>query len=302
MPMKLDDLRLFHLVVESQSFTRAAELADLPVTNVSRRIKALEVQLQVTLLARTTRQLRVTDAGEAFYHSSKATLQQFEQSIELVRGSEHRLQGKIRIQVFSGASIMVPTMQRFQQQHPNITIDLVTSDRELDLVENNFDLAIRLGPQRDSNLVARNIGWLDWVVVASPNYIKNNGKPQQPEQLSEHNCIRYRMPNGRILSQWQVNGEQSIGVEGNIIVNELPLLERLLLQHHGVGHYPIIMAQPLIDNGCLEELFPLNPEAGQEIWLVYSAANRRNQLVKHFVDFLFEQLDIDPEFKLLRRQ
>ncbi|SDJ15005.1 DNA-binding transcriptional regulator, LysR family [Ferrimonas sediminum] len=292
--MKTEDLSLFHLVADCQSFTQAASISDLPVANVSRRIKALEQDLGFMLFQRTTRQLRITEAGDQFYQRTRPLLNELNNTLQELQGAQQELKGRLRIQMFADSNLILPLLQQYQQRHPGVTFDIVVSDRELDLVENGFDLGMRLGKQRDSSQVARQAGTLRRLVVASPDYLARHGRPERPEALSQRNCVLFRMPNGQLDDDWQVDPHNRVKVQGDFIVNQQSMLSDLILSGHGIGFLPNLIALPLIQEGKLEQLFEGDPSFGEAIWLIYSSRQLQTRLLKDFIEFILTATKNDP--------
>lgn len=294
--MKTQDIELFHLVADCQSFTQAANISDLPVANVSRRIKLLEEEIGFLLFQRTTRQLRITDSGQLFYNRTRALLVQLNETMQHLQGAQSELRGRLRIQLFPDSNLLLPALQRYQKRNPGVTFDLVSSDRELDLVENGFDLGVRIGELKDSSMVARRLGILRRLVVASPSYLEIHGHPETPWHLPNHNCILFRMPNGLIDDHWQVDKESRVKVSGDYIVNQQSMIDELVLSGHGIAFQPSILAAPLIQSGELVQLFEHSDEQGEPIWLVYPNRQGVSRLVSDFVDYIMEEARLDPAF------
>ncbi|WP_417345464.1 LysR family transcriptional regulator [Ferrimonas sp.] len=298
--MKTEDLSLFLLVADCGSITQAADAADLPVANVSRRLRQLEGELGFPLFARTTRQLRITEEGQQFYQQVQPMLTELSATIESLRGQRSKLSGKLRLQLFADSNLVLPFLQKFQKAHPEVTFDVEVPGKELDLLEHGFDLGMRIGPQRDSSEVARLAGKLRRMVVASPDYLSRHGRPDTPSALSQHNCITFRMPNGRLDNLWQIQGGEQVEVKGDFVVNQQSLLDDLVCSGHGIGFLPSIIAIPLIQQGRLVELFEGDDEQAEEIWLIYPSRRHPSQLSRAFIDFALEEVRGNPAFQLLR--
>ncbi|WP_028110319.1 LysR family transcriptional regulator [Ferrimonas futtsuensis] len=298
--MKTEDLSLFLLVADCGSITQAADAADLPVANVSRRLRQLEGELGFPLFARTTRQLRITEEGRQFYQQVQPMLTELNATIDNLRGQRSTLSGKLRLQLFADSNLVLPFLQKFQQAHPEVTFDVEVPGKELDLLEHGFDLGMRIGPQRDSSEVARLAGKLRRMVVASPDYLSTHGRPDSPQALKHHNCILFRMPNGRLDNQWQIQGGEQVEVTGDFVVNQQSLLDDLVCSGHGIGFLPSIVAIPLIQQGRLVELFEGDDEQAEEIWLIYPSRRHPSLLSRAFIDFALEEVRGNPAFQLLR--
>ncbi len=286
--MKLEDLQLFHLVVETQSFTLAADQAMIPVANVSRRIKALEKDLGAILIQRTTRQLRITTAGKAFYQKTRLLSNELDNAVQDLQGSQTQIQGLIRIQVLPDNNLLIPLLVEYQNQNPKVKFEIISSSRDLDLIEHGIDIAVRIGKQTDSTLICRRIGTIYRNVVASPTYLEKYGRPKSPQDLVNHNCLVFRMPNGNLDNQWQVNG-QMVNVKGNFILSQTSQLIELVASGYGIGYIPMLEILNTTDHKRMVPLFSQQDNRQEDIWFVYLKSQLQSRLLTNFVDFLIEK-------------
>src|SRR5512141_1471854 len=183
----------FAKVVELGSFARAAERLSVSTSAVSRQVSDLEAHLDVRLLNRTTRKLSLTEAGQAFYERSVQLLADLEEAESSVRAAAVSPKGTLRLTcgVSFGVRYVAPAIADFSAQHSQLLFDLDLSDRAVDLVEEGFDLAIRIGHIGHQGLVSRRIGWTRAVCCASPDYLARRGTPNTPEELAQHECLTY---------------------------------------------------------------------------------------------------------------
>src|SRR5262245_35744234 len=190
---ELDHMRTFVRVVELGSFSRAAAEMRVGQPAVSRQIRDLELDLATTLLQRTTRQLALTESGELYYRHARAILAQVEEAHEQVAAQRAATAGRIRMSCTSsiGTLHLCRMIFAFQNANPGIEIDLGLTDERIDLVREGVDVAIRLGPLRDSSLIMRDLGRCERLLVASPEYLKRRGAPKAAADLSGHNALRY---------------------------------------------------------------------------------------------------------------
>ena len=289
--MKTEDLTLFHQVVEHHSFSDVARIRDVPVANVSRRIKALENDLGVELFQRTTRQLRITDRGRQLYDRTLKIVSELSLLIDEFNDSSGVIKGKIRIQVPPDSNDLLPVMREFQRIYPEVEIDLFISTAELDLIANNIDLAFRVGPLSDSSQIGRLLGTLSMMVVASPGYLEQHSTIHVPSDLSQHNCLLLRRPNGNIENRWQVDRHnESVHVSGDITVNQASLLLELLLAGEGISWVPTIMVGEYITQGRLVQIFPEVESSAFELWMVYTSKNLQTTLLKTFIAYMVEEV------------
>jgi len=190
---QLEDMQIFVSTVDAQSFTAAADKLGLSKQFISRRIMALEERLGARLLIRTTRKLSVTDTGRAYYERALKIIEEVSEAEQLVSSRNASPRGTLRISapVSFGTLHLGSAVARFMAQCPDINIEMDLSDRQVDIVGEGYDMAIRIGHLADSSLVARQIAPAQMVACASPAYLKQRGKPQTPADLKQHDCLLY---------------------------------------------------------------------------------------------------------------
>src|SRR5258708_27642227 len=173
----LNEIQCFVRAVELKSLTAAAKALALPKSSVSRKIRNLEAQLGMTLLVRTTRALNLTDAGKSFFEKSALALKEIENAVEALDGSRQTVEGTLRITAPIGFATghFNDIVVSFMDKYPKVKIDLILTERVVDLIAENFDLAFRIGELEDSTLIAKKLTYIDGSIVASPQYLKNHG-------------------------------------------------------------------------------------------------------------------------------
>jgi DNA-binding transcriptional LysR family regulator len=216
-------IRVFARVVETGSFTKAADSLDLPKTSVSKLIRELESHLGVRLLQRTTRRLTVTADGTSYYQLTNRLLHQLEDIDQGFSKAQGLPRGRIRIDIGGSTAtlIVIPALPDFLARYPDIQIDLGVSDRPVDLVSERVDCVIRGGPLTEQSLAVRRLGEVSWTTCASPGYLQRHGVPTHPNDLNTgHLMVSYRSAaTGRVLpARFQRNGEQHM-VEGKAAVS-----------------------------------------------------------------------------------
>lgn len=190
-------MRAFTRVVESGSFTRAADSLNMPIATLSKLVKSLEAHLETRLLQRTTRRVVTTQEGEEYYDKALRVLIEIEDIDTAFRASCCTPKGHLRIDVGGSTArdVLIPLLPDFMQQHPDIRIDLGVADRPVDLISANVDCVIRGGPLDDSTLIARHIGDAEMITCATPGYLKNHGVPAYPQELRNgHKLVSYLSP------------------------------------------------------------------------------------------------------------
>lgn len=200
---RLHAMEVFVRVVETGSFSAAARDLRMGQPAVSKLIAALEDRLQVRLFVRSTRQLRPSDAGQAFYERARRTLTEADEAESAARGEGAGLEGRLRVcsSVTFARLHVVPKLAAFMEAHPNLSLDLVMDDRYVDLLEENIDVALRAGELTDSSLTARKLASCERYVVASPDYLRRRGTPAAPSDLLDHTALVYTQ--GLVAEEWR---------------------------------------------------------------------------------------------------
>lgn len=294
--VNLNRLAAFAAVVESGSFTAAAEKLGLTKAMVSQHVSRLERELGITLLTRTTRKVTPTEAGAAFYADCAPVLQEVEAAIARVGGESEVPAGTLRLTVPEdyGAAVVVPALAGFLHKFPGVKVELVATDQVVDLVAGRFDLAIRTGWLRDSSLRATQLGSFDQVVAASPAYLKNAGTPKRPQDLAQHRWIALTLLRSSLT--WNFSGRngksQTVRVSPAISTNSTASLRAFMREGLGISVLPDYMLDADISAGRLTRILPAwsLPQGG--VHAVYPNVRYTSAKVRAFVDFLRNQLEV----------
>ncbi|WP_242197886.1 MULTISPECIES: LysR family transcriptional regulator [unclassified Pseudomonas] len=287
-----EDMRLFCQVMESGSFTAAAEQLGLSKQFVSRRLIQLEERLGVRLLNRSTRRLDVTPLGQSYYESALRLLSDVEQVEQGIAGQNSEPRGTLRLSAplsFAMAHLgcLLPS---FLQRYPHVSVEVDLSDRPVDLIGEGYDLVLRIGTLEDSTLIARRIASVERVYCASPEYLALRGTPLKPHDLTDHDCLPYG--HGRQV-QWrfQTKGKlQSVNVSGRMRVNNGELLRDTAIAGLGVTYLPtFIVAEALKDGRLVTLLEDFAPDA-LTLSAVYPQHRQSSRPVQALVEFLRERL------------
>src|SRR5688500_4756763 len=238
MNLEPNDLMLFARVVDAGSFSRAAERANLPKSTVSRRVAMLEAQLGERLLLRTTRKLTVTDFGRSVLEHAHQVLAEVDAAASLAQQRQVQPSGRLRVSMPAefANGVLGQTLADFIARHPAISLELDLSPRRVDLIGENFDVALRMGDlPDDASLAARRLAMFENGLYASPAYLRQHGEPQEPEALMEHQALRLLARNGEPLAWTLTRGDaQWQGIPpGRATANSPELLMRLA--RHGTG-------------------------------------------------------------------
>ncbi len=257
--MDLNDIPLFVHVVESGSFTAAADALGVQKSAVSRGVSRLEEELGVRLLQRTTRKLSLTDAGKTFFERVRSSVSGLREAADAVRELGGEPRGNVRITAPPDAHELglAEAIARFCEQYPGIHVECALTSRRVDLVAEGFDLAVRAGALEDSTLVARRLGAPPLVLFASPAYLRRRGRPKVLTDVAKHDCILFRGHGGR--DTWTLtgpHGSESVEVTGPLSVDNMSFALRACAFGVGIALLPTSIARKLVEQGELAVLLP----------------------------------------------
>lgn len=285
--MKLDDLNLFRLVVENGSYTATSRKTMIPVATITRRIQALEDSVNLRLLNRHARKLSLTEAGERFYHECSPLLQRLTSTAEEITDDCRGASGKIKISAPYNLTkrMMMPMFNAFMKQYPDINIELTTESNADQLDPTEWDVIFRVGPQRDSSLIARKIGEVKDILVASPDYLSVNPAPNHAEELSNHSLLK-----GSPLIKWTLinsKGESVVNVErGRFQANALNVVRSSCSEGLGITLMPDVMIKEYIESGDLVRILPDWSANPRDIYMLYNHKDHLPEKVRLFIDFV----------------
>jgi len=292
-----DEMSSFVRVVEAGSISKAAEQLGLAKSGVSRRLAELESRLGVRLLNRTTRRSSLTDAGKSYYEGAVKLLSDVAELDAVVADSEASLEGGLRLAapLSFGLGHLAPAIEEFVRAHPGVLIDIDFSDRQVDLVAQGVDLAIRIAELRDSSLKARRICPIRLMLCASPAYLEQHGTPRTPEELASHQILHYDIGGGPVLRLADGRGgEQSIHVEPRLVANNGDFLCDLAIAGHGVILSPTFITWQAISMGELVPLMHDHWPPHLNAYAVYPQTRYLSRRARSFIDFLAERFGENP--------
>ncbi|MCD1647538.1 LysR family transcriptional regulator [Marinobacter adhaerens] len=286
--------QLFVRVVESGSFKKAAESLRLEPSSVSRQVAALEERLQVRLLRRSTQRTTPTELGQRYYERLRVILDDQQALEEEIRSGVSLLTGKLRITapVDFGTRFVVPVVCQLQELAPELSVDLVLGSPFERLVENDLDVAVRIGDLPDSSLIAKHLGQNRRVLVASPEYLGKNGTPESPEHLEAHNFVLYSSGQARSDIEFSDGSRYShLKIRSNLTVNSVTAVRRLVLEGKGIHLGPLWVFAEDIESGRLVRLLPDKPLRSFPIHAVFPARSYLPVKVREFIRLLSEELN-----------
>jgi len=289
--MKIEDLKLFITVVNLGGFSAAANALELPRSNVSRRINQLEKELGVTLFFRTTRQLSLTNYGQAYFEEVQKALEALERAHQVTTNISESPKGRIKVGLLPETDEAIcPILFRFQDLYPEVELDIRSiSNGFIDTYQQDLDIAFHAGEVVDSSLVAKQLIDLERLLVASPEYINRSGVPRSIDQLSEHNTVCYRWPNGQIEYIWNL-GESHIEVKGNISSNSIGVLKHAVIGSRGIAFLPKILLIEELRSGKLVNIFPEIHSIEERGWLLYPETKGISKATRLLIDYLCQEI------------
>ena len=290
MDNRLGDIETFLMVASEGSFANAAKALRLTPSAVSRSIARLEQRLGVTLLRRTTRALALTREGAA-YRDRMTVLLSDMMELEAGLGEDRgEPRGLLRVNASPsfGIECLIPLLPRFRARCPGVRVDLTLSDMIVDLVEERADVAIRIGPLRDTRLRAKKLGHSRMALVASPDYLARRGTPRTPDDLAAHDCLRFSFR--RSVDSWPSRIGRRIvqrPVEGACFGNSGEVVRQMALTGCGIARHGYFhVARDLKDGRLVELLADYDAGDGEDIHALYAAEDRTAARVRAFLDFL----------------
>lgn len=288
---RLSTIEIFCKAAELGSFARTAEVLGLNPSAVSKAISRLEKRLSVKLFHRTTRSLRLTEAGQLFFERCQQALGDIAEAEASVTQSVEVPRGTLRVSLPNAYSVHVlaPRLHHFYQQYPEIELQLDVSDRFVDLVEENIDIAIRFGKLVDSNLTVRPLQAYRTVTVASPNYLQRCGTPKNPEDLHNHNCIQLIASRSRQPMKWKYwNGQTyaDVPVQGSHSVVGADTARILAIHGIGITHLSEFVVAKDIETGVLQPVLPAIESPVRNAFALYKQRQHISHKTQLFLDFL----------------
>jgi len=298
---RLDCERMFVAVLDTGSFSAAAQRLETSSGQASKLVSKLEVDLGVQLIRRTTRALSPTEVGFAYYERMKGLLQDFDALDASVRNASGAPTGRIRLTapMSFGTLRLTPVLLDFAQSFPDIQIDVSFSDRIASLVDENFDIGVRIGKPLDSSLIARRICDTRLVLVASESYIDKHGSPQEPRDLISHNCIidtNFREPFVWRFAPSPEGEPRAVNIAGKLQFSNGEACLQAAIAGLGIAHVPSFIAGPFIREGRVRQLLKTYEDKPLGIHAVYPPARHLALKVRALVDYLADRFRGQPNW------
>jgi DNA-binding transcriptional LysR family regulator len=287
---RFESMRIFTRVVEGSSFTTASAALGISTSMVSQHIKQLEERLGARLLNRTTRRMSLTEVGRAYYDRCKRLLSDLEEAEAAVGRMQVAPRGELRVNatpVF-GVLHLAPAVAEFTARFPSISVEVMLSDRIVDLVDEGIDVAIRVEPLSDSSLVTRRLASCRMVICGTPAYLKKHGMPRTPVDLANHNCLTFT--GASYMRAWQFVSSKAEALEvplkGNLRSNNAAVLLWAAQEGQGLVGLPTYMVGDALQSGRLKTVLDDYAAPSLTIRAVYPHSRHLSAKVRTFVDFL----------------
>jgi DNA-binding transcriptional LysR family regulator len=297
-PVPLDSMALFARVVEAGGFSAAARELGLSKGSVSKRVARLEDRLGVRLLNRTTRRLSLSEAGEAFYSGCRRMVSEAEAAERAVTHLASAPRGTLRVNapMSFGQQHLAPALTAFLERYPELAVDLALDDREVNLVQDGFDVGVRIMALRDSSLIARRLAPSRALICAAPAYLAAHGAPARPEDLTRHACLLYSYQSDPgVWTLRGADGERRVRVNGRLRANNGEALREAAIAGFGFVLMPSFIVGPEVRQGRLAPVLR-DWTAGDPVGIhaIYPAGRNLSPKVRVFVDFLAERFGPEP--------
>lgn len=288
----LDRMQIFARVAQLNSFTQAAQVLGIPKASASLAVQQLEAQLGTRLLHRTTRRVQLTQDGQAFYERCRDVLD----DVDELQAMFHQqpgsaLRGRVRIDMSTGVAryMVLPQLPALLEQHPQLEVEVSSTDRRVDLVREGFDCVIRIGAVAEAGLVARPLGMVRVATCASPAYLARRGTPQTLDDLAHHELVHYVSTLGTRSQGFEVQDGDSvrfIPMAGRITVNSAEAYLGACLAGLGLIQVPLLGAQELVEQGLLVPVLEHHPPPAMPVNLLYAHRRHLPQRVRAVMDWL----------------
>ncbi len=287
---KLNGLKLLTAVVDRGSYSGAANILGVSPSTISKAISRLEDSLNFHIFHRTTRKLTLTEPGRAYVEIARRLITELEECEQELSRANEEPKGRLRISlpISYGRLYVLPKIHKFRRKYPDITLELSFDDAYVDMVEQGIDVSVRSGTIEESNLIARQLSPMDFIVCAAPSYVAQYGVPKI-DDYSNHPWIRFRFrQTGRLAPVFLPNGEGTLNLDPSkdIIVDDGEALSELCAQGCGLTQVPHFLARKWIHQGSLLPILPHHRMKGWGVWAIYAKREYLPAKIRVFVEFL----------------
>ncbi len=293
MPPDLNAIALFVRVIEYKSFTETSRQLGVPISTISRKVSELEKSLGMRLIERSTRKLRLTEIGQEYFQHCRRGLEELNAGELVINNKQTEVAGTLRLSIPPNiANILVtPLICGYQQKYPKTKIKVLVTEREVDLIEDGVDIALRVGELEDSTLIARRLLSYRHLLVATPQYLKQHDKLHHPDELTYHRLLTFDGWQGQTL--WEFFNKKKnckIIVESALSINEMSGLQYAAENHQGIANLPAILCAQTLKKGTLVEVMPNWQFAPTILSAIYPSNRNTSRLVKLFTEYCVEHI------------
>ena len=294
---QLEDMAMFVRIVEAGSITKAAEQLNIAKSAVSRRLKELETRLGSQLISRTTRQSNLTQAGEQYYQKVHHILSEVDALNEETSGTPTRIEGTLKMTapLSFGLMHLNDVIDEYANQHPELKFELDFSDRHTDLIEEGFELAIRIRELQDYSYQAKRLALIRYALCASPEYLERMGTPKTFDDLSEHEFLQYGMSKSSTIELIDEQGKKhQVAVIGKIKANNGDFLREMAVKGHGIAFLPTFITYKALTSGELVPILQQYQLPTLNAYAVYPKNRFLSQRCRYLIDFIAERFGDNP--------
>ncbi|PCI38174.1 MAG: LysR family transcriptional regulator [Rhodospirillaceae bacterium] len=294
---QFENMMTFTKIVHAGSISRAADQMNIAKSVVSRRLKDLEGRLDVQLMNRTTRKSSLTEAGQSYYQRASQILADLDELNAVTSKAKVLLQGELRIALplSFGLQHLVPIINEFADLHPDLVMNLDFSDRHIDLVEDGFDVAIRIADLKDSSHIARKLAPIRIILCASPDYLKKHPAPKTPKDLKDHDVLQYISTSGVPWVFSDPKGKKiPVRLSGKMSSNNGDFLKEAALSGQGIARLPTFVAYKDLKSGKLERVLTDYTSPSLNAYALYPQTRHLSARVRAFIDFLTDKFKGEP--------
>lgn len=293
---RIECMRAFVATVSANGFAAAARTLDVPRSKISKQIQALEEAIGVQLLQRTTRSLHLTEAGAEYYDACRDVIASLDEAEQRARTGMGEIRGVLRVNapMSFGLSRLGPLIPRFNELHPNVELQVVLSDQQVDPVKGGFDVTIRIASLPDSSMIARSLAPAPRIMVASPDYLAREGTPQTPKDLAHHKCLSYGyLQSGVSLQLCNGKETQRVTVSGPLHANNGDILAQAAVAGMGIALLPNFIIERAVADGRLVPVLCDWEAPAITVNAVYPSSRRVPMKTRAFIDFLVAELSVE---------
>ncbi|WP_133407752.1 LysR family transcriptional regulator [Parashewanella tropica] len=294
-PQLLDGILIFNQVIQSNSFTKAAEVTGHSPSHISKEVNKLESRLGVRLLNRTTRKLSLTPEGEQFHQHSLQLIQDTLNVQEQLQGLQHEPSGLLRVSCMADfqSSKMQKIIDEFLEQYPKVKLEMELSNRRVDIITEGFDLVMRATRDiDDSSFICRKLLSFKALTLASPEYLTRFGTPTKPEDLTAHHCLGYSHAKNPNVWGYQSNNEKENTIPINVRFqsNDSEMLVAMCTAGKGIARMPSFLLDTQLEQGKLISILEGFEDRSIDVYFMYPSKKHLSSKVRAFIDFIVERL------------